>query len=61
MERECNMTLENQLNLPWSKLPEHIKRWVRNSGYLIRENEAGTSATYLTEWRSAYTKVINNG
>lgn len=46
--------MKEQLDKPWSKLPEHIKQWVRDNGYVLRENEDGTAATTLAEWQEKY-------
>jgi hypothetical protein len=43
------------LDRPWHLLPETVKQWVRDNGYVIRENESGTAATTLSEWRTKYT------
>jgi len=48
----------NNINQPWRLLPNHIKQWVRDNGYVIHESSSG--ATYYPEWRCEYIKSVEN-
>ncbi len=44
--------MNENLNVPFMKLPENIKQWVRDNGYLIKETK--TSSIVGSKWRDAY-------
>lgn len=51
------MTHED-IDKPWALLPEHVKQWARDNGYVIRENESRTGGTVYTEWQTKYLEYL---
>jgi len=45
------------LDVPYSHLPEDIKQWIRENGYVIKETDK--SAITLEKWRVHYTKYLD--
>ena len=50
--------VEHVLNLPWAKLPEEIKQWIRDNGFVIHENDGKTGAAVNAKWKEVYVATV---
>lgn len=48
--------MDQQLERPWHLLPEDIKQWVRDNGFVVRETKKG--GTVFSDWKTHY-KLAN--
>lgn len=47
-----------ELDKPWNLLPPEVKQWARDNGYIIRESNNGSGATYYGNLKDDYIKQL---